>query len=77
MIHTALNHDMAIMVGCMTETSIGISHAAQLLHLAQWADLDGSTLIKNDPASGVSLCQGVVIAPRKLGSGAELKALVA
>jgi L-alanine-DL-glutamate epimerase-like enolase superfamily enzyme len=42
----------------MTETSCGISAAAQLSPLADWADLDGALLIRNDPFDGVRLVDG-------------------
>lgn len=41
-----------IMIGCMTESTIGISAAAILAPLADYADLDGANLIANDIASG-------------------------
>jgi len=60
------------MIGCMTESSIGISAAAQLLPLCDYADLDGAILLKNDIAKGVSLDYGKIILPEKPGTGAEL-----
>ena len=63
---------LKIMVGCMTETSIGISHSTQLLPLADLADVDGSYLISNDPATGSYLEQGVIHYSNLSGSGARL-----
>ncbi len=37
------------MIGCMIETSLGISEAMTLAALADYIDLDGSLLIENDP----------------------------
>jgi L-alanine-DL-glutamate epimerase-like enolase superfamily enzyme len=51
---------MKIMIGCMTETSCAVSAAAQLSPLADWADLDGNLLIKNDVFSGVKIIDGKV-----------------
>ena len=42
------------MIGCMIETSILISAAAQLAELCDYLDLDGNVLITNDPYTGVS-----------------------
>lgn len=51
---------MEVMLGCMTETSCGISAAAQLAPLAKWADLDGNLLISNDCFDGVKIVDGKV-----------------
>jgi L-alanine-DL-glutamate epimerase-like enolase superfamily enzyme len=45
--------DMKIMLGCMIETSLGITAAAHLAGLADWLDLDAPLLITNDPFDGV------------------------
>jgi L-Ala-D/L-Glu epimerase len=45
--------NMKIMLGCMIETSIGITAAAHLAGLADWLDLDAPLLITNDPFDGI------------------------
>jgi len=40
---------LKLMVGCMTETSCGISAAALLAPLCDYADIDGCWLIRNNP----------------------------
>jgi len=60
------------MVGCMTESSVGISAAAQLLPLCDYADLDGAILLKKDIAKGVVVENGKMILPATGGTGAEL-----
>lgn len=45
----ALNRNLKVMIGCMIETSLGISHGLILSGLADYLDLDGSLLLKNDP----------------------------
>jgi L-alanine-DL-glutamate epimerase-like enolase superfamily enzyme len=45
--------DMQIMLGCMVETSVGVTAAAHLSPLCDYADLDGPLLIKKDPYRGV------------------------
>jgi len=42
------------MIGCMTESSIGISAAAQLISLADFVDLDGAMLLHDDEMRGVT-----------------------
>ena len=56
---------MQVMVGCMTESSVGISAIGQLLPMLDYVDMDGALLIKNDPATGVCIDQGVVHYPKR------------
>ncbi|MBT3913048.1 MAG: dipeptide epimerase, partial [Verrucomicrobia bacterium] len=58
MIAAARDHGLKVMVGCMTESSVGISAAAQLTPLLDYADLDGAVLLAKDAADGVQLHQG-------------------
>lgn len=55
MIHMARACGLKIMLGCMVESSVLISAAAQLAPLADYADLDGNVLISDDPFDGVAL----------------------
>jgi L-Ala-D/L-Glu epimerase len=48
------------MIGCMIETSVLITAAAHLAELADYLDLDGNLLIKNDPYLGVTAENGVL-----------------
>jgi L-alanine-DL-glutamate epimerase-like enolase superfamily enzyme len=52
-IHTARAHDMQIMLSCMIESSVGVTAAAHLAPLCDYADLDGPLLIGNDRYRGV------------------------
>ncbi|MBD2753439.1 dipeptide epimerase [Spirosoma validum] len=72
MIARARELGLQVMVGCMTESSVGISAIAQLLPLLDYADLDGAMLIANDPATGVTFDYGKVIYATENGTGAEL-----
>ncbi|MEP7323159.1 MAG: dipeptide epimerase [Saprospiraceae bacterium] len=72
MIQMARQLELKIMIGCMTESSVGISALAQILPLVDYADLDGSMLISNDPARGVYLDYGIAVYPETNGTGAEL-----
>ncbi len=49
-----------LMIGCMTESSIGISAGAVLAPLCDYADLDGANLIANDIAIGSTIVDGVI-----------------
>jgi len=73
MIAEAKNLGMKTMVGCMTESSVGISAIGHLLPLLDYVDMDGSLLIKNDPATGVTFDYGKVIYATENGTGAFLK----
>ena len=72
MISQADSLGMKTMVGCMTESSVGISAIAHLLPLLDYVDMDGSLLIKNDPASGVTFDFGKVIYADQNGTGVVL-----
>lgn len=70
MIEAARSLGLQIMVGCMTESSVGISAAAQLLPFVDYADLDGALLLANDPAKGVTFgTDGLPIFPDRSGTG--------
>lgn len=58
MISAARDRGLKILLGCMTESSIGISAAAQIADRADWCDLDGNLLIKNDTCTGVITSKG-------------------
>ncbi len=61
------------MMGCMIETSCGISAAAQLSSLVDFTDLDGNLLITNDPFNAVTVVDGRLHLSKKNGLGIDLK----
>lgn len=63
---------MKVMLGCMTETSCGISAAAQLSPAVDFADLDGNLLIANDRFHGVEVVGGRLTLPNRAGIGVKL-----
>jgi L-Ala-D/L-Glu epimerase len=65
---------MTTMVGCMNESSVGISAIAHLLPLLDYVDMDGTLLIANDPATGVTFDNGKVLYAIENGTGAQLLA---
>ncbi len=69
MIHTARALNMSVMIGCMIESSVGISAAAHLVPLVDYADLDGNLLIDNDPFTGLEFSNGTIILNDRPGLG--------
>ncbi|MEM8946577.1 MAG: dipeptide epimerase [Planctomycetota bacterium] len=72
MISTARRLDMQVMVGCMTESTVGISAIAQLLPLLDFVDMDGAALLASDIATGAVVERGVCHYPSANGNGVEL-----
>jgi len=73
MIQEARKFDLKIMLGCMVETSIGITAASHLSSAVDKVDLDGNLLIKNDPYSGVKVIDGRLVLNKFNGLGIEQK----
>lgn len=71
MLEFAKSVGMKTMIGCMTETSCAISAAAHLSPNADFADLDGALLIKNDVFKGMEVVDGRIVLNNKLGIGVE------
>ena len=61
-----------IMIGCMTESSVGISAGIAVASLCDYADLDGANLISNDFAKGSSVENGKLVLSRNPGLGIEM-----
>ncbi len=72
MIDRARQLGLKVMVGCMTESTVGISAIAQLLPLLDHADMDGPLLLARDIATGVTLDRGRVVYPQETGCGVRL-----
>jgi len=71
MLTLARSLGMKVMLGCMTETSCGISAASHLSPMVDWADLDGALLIKNDVFDGTRIIDGKVTLSDRPGTGAK------
>ena len=69
MIHTARALDLKIMLGCMVESAVLSTAAAQLSPLVDWADLDGPFLTAADPFVGITYDDGKIVLPRGPGLG--------
>ena len=73
MIKIAKRLNMKIMLGCMIESSVGITAAAQLASEVDAVDLDGNLLINNDPYKGVEVIDGrLKQSSKKIGMGLSL-----
>ena len=72
MVDLAHKHEFDIMLGCMVETSIGISAMSQLGSYARWLDLDGNVLLAKDPYRGVGNQAGEICLLDKPGLGIEI-----
>jgi L-alanine-DL-glutamate epimerase-like enolase superfamily enzyme len=60
------------MVGCMTESSVGIAAGVHLLPLLDYADLDGALLLSDDIATGLRWHAGYCQMPTTPGLGVTL-----
>jgi L-alanine-DL-glutamate epimerase-like enolase superfamily enzyme len=59
-IAAARAHGLDTMLGCMVESDASIAAAAHLAPLVEYADLDGSLLLAEDPYTGVELAGGAI-----------------
>jgi len=72
MIHEGRSKNLKIMVGCMAESTVGISAIAHLSSLIDFADMDGQHFISDDPATGVLVNTDGIIFSDLNGSGVKL-----
>ncbi len=72
MIRKANDLGLRVMVGCMTESTVGISAIAHLLPLLDYADMDGPLFLKKDIAKGVIITRERIIFPNVNGTGVQL-----
>ena len=72
MIENAKKLHLKTMLGCMTESSVGISAISHLAPLVDFIDIDGALLLKNDVANGTIINNGSVIYSKTHGTGAIL-----
>jgi L-Ala-D/L-Glu epimerase len=61
-----------IMIGCMTESTVGISAGIALASFADYLDLDGANLIENDSCNGSKIVNGEVVLSKDMGLGINL-----
>lgn len=69
MIALAHSLELGVMLGCMIESSLGITAAAQLSPFVDHVDLDGHLLLAEDPFRGVHIVEGRLHLPAHAGLG--------
>ncbi|MCX6624169.1 MAG: dipeptide epimerase, partial [Acidobacteria bacterium] len=74
MIQIARALGLKTMLGCMISSSVSVTAAAHLSPLVDYADLDGSLLISNDPYQGLEVRGGRLILPEGPGLGLRPRA---
>jgi len=72
MIQKAKQLGLKTMVGCMTESTVGISAIAQLLPQLDYVDMDGALLLAQDIATGVTIDYGRISYSELDGTGVTL-----
>jgi L-alanine-DL-glutamate epimerase-like enolase superfamily enzyme len=68
-IHTARACDLKVMIGCDLDTGIAVTAGAHIAGLVDFADLDGPTLLAEDPFPGLAYDKGRMILPDVPGLG--------
>ncbi|NLV04251.1 dipeptide epimerase [Haloferax volcanii] len=58
--HAARAHGLEVMLGCMIESNAAIAAGCHLAPLLDYADLDGSLLLADDPYEGVPMPNGEI-----------------
>jgi len=71
MVHAARALGLHVMIGCMVESQLGIAPAAQIASLADWVDLDGHLLLRDEPFRGLQFEDGRVLPSDGPGLGVE------
>lgn len=72
MIEEAKSLGLKTMVGCMTESTVGISAIAHLLPQLDYVDMDGALLLAEDIATGVHIEYGKISYSTLNGTGVSL-----
>ncbi len=72
MIREAKKLNMKTMVGCMTESTVGISAIAHLLPELDFVDMDGALLLSKDIATGITIENGIIKYSELNGTGVTL-----
>lgn len=69
MINKAKALSLKVMIGCMSESSVGILAAASLAPLCDYADLDSVWMVSNNPFETPTLLEGKIKLPNLAGIG--------
>ncbi len=76
MINEAKSLSLKVMIGCMSESSVGILAAASLAPLCDYADLDSVWMVNNNPFETPVLQEGKIKLPNTNGIGYILKNII-
>ncbi|PZD96794.1 hypothetical protein DNH61_06245 [Paenibacillus sambharensis] len=76
MARMAKHYGLRVMLGCKTESVLGITAVAQLGGLADYLDADGHMDLLDDPYKGLTVDRGMIILPENPGLGVERKGAV-
>jgi L-Ala-D/L-Glu epimerase len=68
-IEAAARHGLAVMLGCLVASSLGIAPAVHLTEAARWVDLDGHLLLADDPWTGIGGADGILRLTDRPGLG--------
>ncbi len=71
-VNVARAYGLRVMIGCMSEATLGITAAAHLAPLADTLDLDSHLNLLDDPFLGATLREGRVLPPDAPGLGVTL-----
>ncbi len=73
MINKAQSLSMKTMIGCMSESSVGILAAASLAPFCDYADLDSVFMVKNNPFKRPELVEGKLKLSDEIGIGYQIE----
>ncbi len=69
MARQARERGLKTMIGCMMESSLGVTAGAHISPLMDYADLDGGFLLEHDPFVGMMIDRGKMVLPDEAGLG--------
>ena len=72
LIKSAKEKGLSVMLGCMSEGVVGCTAMSHLLPLADYADIDGPLILKDETFSGLVIENGKVLEPTRSGLGLTL-----
>jgi L-alanine-DL-glutamate epimerase-like enolase superfamily enzyme len=72
--HAARALGLAVMLGCMVESGLGIAAGCVVAPLCDYVDLDGNLLLADDPFPGPAFADGVQVPSDEPGLGAHPRA---
>lgn len=71
LIKAARAKQLKVMLGCMSEGVVGCTAISHLLPMADYADIDGPLILKDDTFSGLQIKDGYILEPQGPGLGLQ------